>query len=270
MFEQISLQVNNSTRRLAVLIDADNAQAALIAEILQEITRHGEIVIKRIYGDFTSPTMSSWRKLLNEHAIKPIQQFAYTSGKNATDSSLIIDAMDLLHTAPYLDGFCILSSDSDFTSIATRLREAGKYVLGIGRPQTPIAFRNACHRFIDTQVLSPLLPELQTTATAASSSPQTTVTSEPSSSAPQSSDAVFVWIAETLEQACEKGESINLGELGNRLLRQRPDFDCRNYGHKKLSDLIASRPDLFQVKQVQSNSSAQPTLHVFPVERKDH
>src|SRR5215213_3744764 len=141
--------------RLAVLIDADNAQAAVIEGLLAEIARFGEATVKRIYGDFTSPKSSSWKKVLQKHAIKPVQQFAYIAGKNATDSTLIIDAMDLLYTRRF-DGFCLVSSDSDFTGLALRIREEGLTVLGFGEQKTPDAFRNACHKFIFTEVLRPV------------------------------------------------------------------------------------------------------------------
>ena len=138
--------------RLAVLIDADNAQAAVIEGLLAEIARFGEATVKRIYGDFTAPTSSSWKKVLQQYAIKPVQQFAYSTGKNATDSTLIIDAMDLLYTRKF-DGFCLITSDSDFTGLAMRLREEGLTVLGFGEKKTPEAFRNACHKFVFTEVL---------------------------------------------------------------------------------------------------------------------
>ena len=141
--------------RLAVLIDADNAQAAVIDGLLAEIARFGEATVKRIYGDFTSPASAQWKKVLNKHAIKPVQQFAYTTGKNATDSTLIIDAMDLLYTRRF-DGFCLVSSDSDFTGLALRIREEGLTVLGFGEQKTPDAFRNACHKFVFTEVLRSL------------------------------------------------------------------------------------------------------------------
>ena len=143
-----------STLRLAVLIDADNAQAAVIEGLLAEIARFGEATVRRIYGDFTAPTSSSWKKVLQRYAIKPVQQFAYTTGKNATDSTLIIDAMDLLYTRKF-DGFCLITSDSDFTGLAMRLREEGLIVLGFGEKKTPEAFRNACHKFVFTEVLRP-------------------------------------------------------------------------------------------------------------------
>jgi predicted nuclease of predicted toxin-antitoxin system len=133
--------------RLAVLIDADNAQAAIIEGLLAEVARFGEATVKRIYGDFTSPHSAAWRKVLQKHAIKPVQQYAYTTGKNATDSALIIDAMDLLYTRKF-NGFCLVTSDSDFTGLAMRIREEGLMVLGFGEEKTPEAFRNACNKLV--------------------------------------------------------------------------------------------------------------------------
>ncbi len=146
------IESEDPSLRLAVLIDADNAQAAVIEGLLAEIARFGEATVKRIYGDFTSPASASWKKVLQRHAIKPVQQFAYTTGKNATDSTLIIDAMDLLYTRKF-DGFCLVTSDSDFTGLAMRLREEGLTVLGFGENKTPDAFRNASHKFVFTEVL---------------------------------------------------------------------------------------------------------------------
>lgn len=159
MEDFVSKQLNKidseeSTQRLAVLIDADNAQAVVMEGLFAEIARYGEATVKRIYGDFTSKHSAQWKKVLNKFAIKPVQQFAYTTGKNATDSTMIIDAMDLLYTQRF-DGFCIVSSDSDFTGLAGRIREEGLTVYGFGENKTPEAFRNACHKFIRTEYLRP-------------------------------------------------------------------------------------------------------------------
>ncbi len=148
------IESEEPTLRLAVLIDADNAQATVIEGLLAEIARFGEATVRRIYGDFTAPTSSSWKKVLQRYAIWPVQQFAYTTGKNATDSTLIIEAMDLLYTRKF-DGFCLIISDSDFTGLAMRLREEGLTVLGFGEKKTPEAFRNACHKFVFTEILRP-------------------------------------------------------------------------------------------------------------------
>ena len=149
------IESEEPTLSFAVLIDADNVSASVIEGLLAEIATFGEATVKRIYGDFTSPTSSQWKKVLNRHAIKPVQQFAYTTGKNATDSMLIIDAMDLLYTRRF-NGFCLVSSDSNFTGLAMRIREEGLTVLGFGEQKTPEAFRNACHKFILTEVLRPV------------------------------------------------------------------------------------------------------------------
>lgn len=141
--------------RLAVLIDADNVQPSTIEGVLAEVARRGDAIVKRIYGNFTSPNNSSWAKTLQKGALKPVQQFAYTTGKNATDIALVIDAMDLLHTRKF-DGFCLVSSDSDFTGLAMRIREEGLTVFGFGAEKTPEAFRNACHRFFLTQKKPPV------------------------------------------------------------------------------------------------------------------
>lgn len=154
------IEAEEPTQRLAVLIDADNAQAAIIEGLLAEIARFGEATVKRIYGDFTATTSAQWKRVLNSHAIKPVQQFAYTSGKNATDSTLIIDAMDLLYTRRF-DGFCLVSSDSDFTGLAIRIREEGLIVYGFGEQKTPEAFRNACNKFLFTEVLRPKRAQVQ-------------------------------------------------------------------------------------------------------------
>ncbi len=149
------IESEEPTLSFAVLIDADNVSASVIEGLLAEIATFGEATVKRIYGDFTSPASSQWKKVLNRHAIKPVQQFAYTTGKNATDSMLIIDAMDLLYTRRF-NGFCLVSSDSNFTGLAMRIREEGLTVLGFGEQKTPEAFRNACHKFILTEVLRPV------------------------------------------------------------------------------------------------------------------
>src|SRR5512137_2112886 len=146
------IESEEPTLRLAVLIDADNAQAAVIEGLLAEIARFGEATVSRIYGDFTAPTSAAWKKVLQRYAIKPVQQFAYTTGKNATDSTLIIDAMDLLYTRKF-DGFCIVSSDSDFTRLASRIRESGLTVYGFGERRTPKPFVQACDKFIYTDIL---------------------------------------------------------------------------------------------------------------------
>lgn len=235
------IESEEPTLRLAVLIDADNAQAAVIEGILAEVARFGEASVKRIYGDFTSPNSSSWKKVLQKYAIKPVQQFAYTTGKNATDSTLIIDAMDLLYTRR-LDGFCLITSDSDFTGLATRIREEGLLVLGFGEQKTPDAFRNACNKFILTEVLrrpaaEPEIPPNKTDATLAADV-------KPSPTAPAS---IFPkeFVLAALEQSSDESGWAHLGTFGSYLTKLQPDFDSRVYGFKKLSDLVKAKTDLF-------------------------
>jgi hypothetical protein len=247
---------------LAVLIDADNAQAAVIEGLLAEIARFGEATVKRIYGDFTATTSSSWKKVLQRYAIKPVQQFAYTTGKNATDSTLIIDAMDLLYTRKF-DGFCLITSDSDFTGLAMRLREEGLTVLGFGEKKTPEAFRNACHKFVFTEVLRP------STATEPNVSAQKADIEPKAAPAPLTVDATdqklefpkqFVLTA--LEQSIDDAGWAHLGTFGSYLTKLQPDFDSRLYGYKKLSDLVKAKTELFVTEERQAPGSAQKVLYL--------
>ncbi len=251
------IESEEPTLRLAVLIDADNAQAAVIEGLLAEIARFGEATVKRIYGDFTAPTSASWKKVLQRYAIKPVQQFAYTTGKNATDSTLIIDAMDLLYTRKF-DGFCLITSDSDFTGLAMRLREEGLTVLGFGEKKTPDAFRNACHKFVFTEILrqSPAAESVSTVLQAESAKkslalPTSTAEPEPRLEFPKQ----FVLTA--LEQAIDDSGWAHLGTFGSYLTKLQPDFDSRLYGHKKLSDLVKAKKDLFVTEERQAPGSNQ-------------
>ncbi|WKE67519.1 NYN domain-containing protein [Gallaecimonas kandeliae] len=240
--------------RLAVLIDADNAQAAVIEGLLAEIARYGEATVKRIYGDFTSPTSAAWKKVLQRHAIKPIQQYAYTTGKNATDSSMIIDAMDLLYKRKF-DGFCIVSSDSDFTGLAVRLREEGLMVLGFGEEKTPDAFRSACHKFIFTEVLRPKASKESITD---QEHPSATV-GKPQASFPRQ------FMLDALEQSSDDSGWAHLGTFGDYLSKLQPEFDSRNFGFKKLSDLVRAKDDLFITEERQIAGSDQKVLYIRAV-----
>jgi uncharacterized LabA/DUF88 family protein len=247
--------------RLAVLIDADNAQAAVIDGLLAEIAKFGEATVKRIYGDFTAPTSASWRKVLQQYAIKPVQQFAYTTGKNATDSTLIIDAMDLLYTRRF-DGFCLITSDSDFTGLAMRLREAGLTVLGFGEKKTPEAFRNACHKFIFTEVLRPTVavPVEQPEQALKNGSEQKPPPAQTAGYAAEQFPKDF--LLDALEKASDDQGWAHLGTFGSYITKLKPDFDPRQYGSKKLSDLIKSRPDIFQTEERQAPGSQQKKLYL--------
>ncbi len=247
--------------RLAVLIDADNAQAAVIEGLLAEIACFGEATVKRIYGDFTSPASASWKRVLQRFAIKPVQQFAYTSGKNSTDSALIIDAMDLLYTHRF-DGFCLVTSDSDFTGLAMRFREAGLTVLGFGEQKTPDAFRNACHRFFLTELLRspPEAPQGQTSNAESSSANHL----ELQEVAPPPSKRKFPrkFVLEALAQSSDETGWAHLGTFGSYLTKLQPDFDSRMFGHRKMSDLVKARTDLFVVEEREIPGSTQKVLYV--------
>lgn len=256
------IEFEEPTLRLAVLIDADNAQAAVIEGLLAEIARYGEATVKRIYGDFTASTSSSWKKVLQQYAIKPVQQFAYTTGKNATDSTLIIDAMDLLYTRKF-DGFCLITSDSDFTGLAMRLREEGLTVLGFGENKTPDAFRNACHKFVFTEVLRPNIAAEPVGQPPIVKSEQKTVPSHASTVVTQPKLAFpkkFVLTA--LEQSIDDAGLAGLGAFGSYLTKLQPDFDSRLYGYKKLSDLVKAKTDLFVTEQRQTSGSNHKSLYL--------
>lgn len=256
-------ETEETSMRLAVLIDADNAQAAVIEGLLAEVARFGEATVKRIYGDFTSPTSSAWKKVLQKFAIKPVQQFAYTTGKNATDSMLIIDAMDLLYTRKF-DGFCLVTSDSDFTGLAMRIREEGLTVLGFGEKKTPDAFRNACHRFIFTEVLrqsteqeksaekkadtnasKPKQAAKKTKAEPANAKPEPKAETAKKDSMPFPAHFVL----DALEHTDDESGWASLSAFGSYLNKLQPDFDPRNFGYKKLSDLVKAKTDLFEVDE---------------------
>jgi hypothetical protein len=248
------------TLRLAVLIDADNAQAAVIEGLLAEIAGFGEATVKRIYGDFTSTASSSWKKVLQQYAIKPVQQFAYSTGKNATDSTLIIDAMDLLYTRKF-DGFCLITSDSDFTGLAMRLREEGLTVLGFGEKKTPEAFRNACHKFVFTEVLRASAP-----AEPASPPPKigSGKKSAPSQTPAEAIEPEFPkkFVLTALAQSVDDGGWAHLGTFGSYLTKLQPDFDSRLYGYRKLSDLVKARKDLFSTEERPAPGSNRKVLYL--------
>ncbi len=252
------IESEEPAHRLAVLIDADNAQAAIIEKLLAEIARFGEATVKRIYGDFTAPTSASWKKVLQTYAIKPVQQFAYTTGKNATDSTLIIDAMDLLYTRKF-DGFCLVTSDSDFTGLAMRLREEGLLVLGFGEQKTPEAFRNACHKFISTEILR---PSAQTQPTKTETSHQPIDTPIPSD--PPKSHRHFPkkLVLDALEHSSDDEGWAHLGTFGSYLTKVQSDFDPRMFGYKKLSDLVKAKTDIFITQERPVEGTAQKVLYI--------
>lgn len=225
--------------RLAVLIDADNASASVVKELLEEVAKYGTATVKRAYGDWTTQYLVGWKEHLHRHAIQPMQQFAYTRGKNSTDSAFIIDAMDLLY-AGSVDGFCIVSSDSDFTRLATRLREAGKLVVGLGERKAPEAFIAACDKFIFLEVL-------QRTSEAAVSM---------QADMPDLRELLRHAVKET---ARDNGWSV-LATVGSFIGRNNTSFDPRNYGYAKLSEMVRRQPDL-EVRET-PDASGMVHLHV--------
>ena len=239
--------MTNSPRQgatLAVLIDADNAAPAIVEGLLAEVAKYGVAAVKRIYGDWTRPNLSGWKDRLLAHSIQPIQQFRYTVGKNATDSAMIIDAMDLLYTGRF-DGFCIVSSDSDFTRLASRIREQGLTVYGFGERKTPKPFVTACDKFIYADVLR---GGTDTDADADADTDAGTAPTRRRSSQELRQDSRLVRLLQSASQAVsdEDGWS-TLGGIGNYIAKQAPEFDSRNYGYGKLSELV-SATNLFEVE----------------------
>lgn len=241
-------------KHLAVLIDADNAPAAIVEGLFEEIAKYGVASVKRIYGDWTLPNLGGWKKVLLDHSIQPIQQFAYTKGKNATDSSLIIDAMDLLYTRRF-DGFCLVSSDSDFTRLAARLREAGLEVIGFGEQKTPQPFVKACDKFIYTELLRNDVGESENIAPATPEPPEPKFTA--SDSVPVetgSTDTILPkipvkLITKVIDDISDEEGWVLMASLGENLHKLKSDFDPRLYGFKKLTDLIEARNGQFELQE---------------------
>jgi uncharacterized LabA/DUF88 family protein len=254
--------------RLAVLIDADNAQAAFIDDLLAEVAKYGVATVKRIYGDWTSPQLGRWKDVLHLHAINPVQQFAYTSGKNATDRSMIIDAMDLLYTQRF-DGFCLVTSDSDFTRLASRLRESGVTVYGFGERKTPDAFVQACDKFVYTEVLraetasAEPVPRARKSPRkqAAPGSPAPTETPKPPIATPKAATLPMALLRRAIEEASDEQGWAHLGAVGSYLTKIRPDFDPRLYGRRKLSDLFKHDARHFAIEE-RAGAGGSKTLYV--------
>lgn len=235
--------VDTENQRLAVMIDADNAQASLCAELLAEVARFGVASVKRAYGDWTTTRLKGWKDHLHRHAIQPIQQFSYTTGKNATDSALIIDAMDLLHEGK-LDGFCLVSSDSDFTRLATRIRESGLTVYGFGERKTPEPFVSACDKFIYTEILKD----------------RTDVDEPQAADAEQTSDLRDILIPAVNTVSRDDGWA-PLSGVGDYLNKKYPSFDPRNYGYQKLGQLMRSL-DYITVEERKPQPDS-PSTHIY-------
>ncbi len=237
---------------LAVLIDGDNIPSAYVKEMMEEIAKYGNPTIKRIYGDWTNPKLSKWKNVLLENAITPIQQYGYTTGKNATDSAMIIDAMDILYSAK-VDGFCLVSSDSDFTRLATRLREAGMHVIGIGEKKTPDPFIVACDKFIYIEILKNQTEENE-------SETVKNITSQ-KSSVDKITPKVIKLIRSTISDLADDDGWAFLGDVGNLLQKKQPNFDARNYGFQKLTPLIKSMK-IFEVEQRESPTGRFKLIYV--------
>ncbi|HEY8513486.1 MAG TPA: NYN domain-containing protein [Cyclobacteriaceae bacterium] len=222
---------NGKELKLAVLIDADNIRYSSVKAMMEEIAKYGTPTFKRIYGDWTKPTLTGWKGVLLENAITPIQQYSYTTGKNATDSAMIIDAMDILYSGK-VDGFCIVSSDSDFTRLATRLREAGMRVIGIGERKTPDAFIAACDKFIYIEILSE-------TEEAPDKGKKTHKTQRQGAIQKVAKGTVKLISSSIADLADESGWAF-LGDVGNLIIKKQPNFDPRNYGFRNLTALLRS------------------------------
>lgn len=236
-----------STAKLAVLIDAENAQPGIVDGLLAEIANYGIANVKRIYGDWTGPGLKGWKEVLLQHSIQPMQQFTYTKGKNATDSAMIIDAMDLLYSDNF-DGFCIVSSDSDFTKLASRIRESGLLVYGFGERKTPSAFVSACDKFIFTEVLR------------AESDETKKITKKSSSELKQDTKLVNL-LRNAVEASSDDTGWAHLGPVGSNIAKQLPEFDPRNYGYGKLGELV-SATRLFDMEERQVGDTNFKALYV--------
>jgi hypothetical protein len=237
----------SESARLAVLIDADNARPSVVEGLLAEVAKYGVAGVRRAYGDWTTPNLAGWKAALLDHSIQPVQQFRYTVGKNATDSAMIIDAMDLLHSRR-LDGFCIVSSDSDFTGLARRIREDGLLVVGFGERKTPRPFVAACDRFVHTELLGPEAPGRE----AAGQKP---------AADPAADTRLVGLIRGAVEAASDDTGWASLGAVGRNIASQSPEFDARTYGYPKLSELVAALP-LFEMEERRQGEGPSKALYI--------
>jgi len=242
-------QLSSRTRHnLAMLIDGDNAQATLLAKMLVEAAKYGQVTVRRIYGDWTTNNMKSWKDTLNFHAFQPIQQFRYTIGKNATDSAMIIDAMDILHSG-VVDGFCLVSSDSDYTRLATRIRETGVFVMGIGEKKTPKPFVNACDVFVYTENLV----ESDKKSSKSRGARKTTKSKSKADSEVEADPMPL--LEQAFDMAVQDDGWARLDVMGSNLYQLDPSFDPRTYGHKQLSRLVGNLKGAFQIRTQEIDGS---------------
>ena len=243
---------NGKDLRLAVLIDADNIPSRLVSGILEEIAKYGSPTFKRIYADWTKPHVAGWKAVLLDHAITPVQQYSYTTGKNSSDSALIIDAMDILYTGR-VDGFCVVSSDSDFTRLATRLREAGMKVFGMGEQKTPSPFRAACDKFIYTEILRE-----DETAPAARRKTANDLKMD---------TRLVALLRNAADDSADEDGWAYLGAVGLKIANQASEFDPRNYGYKKLGDLI-NASQLFDIDRRIIGDSKSVSIYIRDKRKK--
>ena len=268
------MQRDLNNLRLAVLIDADNAPRDCMKSVMEELAVYGTPTIKRIYGDWTTPNLGGWKQSLLENAVTPIQQYSYTTGKNSTDSAMIIDAMDILYSGQ-CDGFVLVSSDSDFTRLAIRLREAGMYVIGMGEKKTPNPFIVACDKFIYIEVLREREKKAEAAAAAKKKKAETQKKSEPAKTAAKSGksseknpdrllpdkfvpDEIEQLIADSIADIADDDGFADLSDLGNLLIKKQPDFDPRNYGFGKLSNMLRSEPRFEVVVRTTPDPNVRP------------
>lgn len=236
-----------NTVKLAVLIDADNAQPSIVDGLLAEVANYGIASVKRIYGDWTGPGLKGWKEVLLQYSIQPMQQFAYTKGKNATDSAMIIDAMDLLYTGNF-NGFCIVTSDSDFTKLASRIRESGLLVYGFGEQKTPSPFVSACDKFIYTEVLRPKTDEVGA------------IVKKSSTELKQDTKLVNL-LRNAVESSSDESGWAHLASVGGNIAKQSSEFDPRNYGYVKLGELVRAIK-IFDIEERQVGTTNSKTLYV--------
>ncbi|MEJ5239896.1 MAG: NYN domain-containing protein [Anaerolineales bacterium] len=252
-------QLSFPKHKIALLIDGDNAQPRLLPQILMEAARYGQVTIRRIYGDWTTANMNSWKEMLNYYAFQPIQQFRYTVGKNATDSAMIIDAMDILH-AGVVDGFCLVSSDSDYTRLATRIRESGIFVMGIGEKKTPKAFVNACDVFVYTENLESEERPPRAERKRKKDKPEPVAESAAESSengehAEGPEPDPLPLLRRAYEMAVREDGWARLDAMGSALYQLDPSFDPRTYGHRQLSRLVGSLKEVFEMRSREIDGS---------------
>lgn len=260
---------NTKELKLAVLIDADNVPYSNVKGMMEEITKYGTPTTKRIYADWTKPNANGWKNVLLEHAITPIQQYSYTTGKNSSDSALIIDAMDLLYSGK-LDGFCIVSSDSDFTRLAIRLRESGMKVIGIGEQKTPKPFISACDRFIFIEVLDGAIKKKKKETKAVIDSKKPVEKTATTTKAPEKpaqrplnkiDEPTIELIESTIEDLADDDGWAFLGDVGNLIVKKKPEFDPRNYGFSKLTPMLKSLTDILEIDERDSDKKG--IKHVY-------